>query len=700
MAKELGPRARERALAVAADVARRIQVELTQSAESVELPPMRGKSVQNLRKLYGIGSQTADVALQASCARLSMAGVTLTWQTRKKCVAVAGPSMPAAHEPPEPPAKKKCREPRTTRSSGGRPRGVDDEVGAAIRLANEIRSDLDVGEETRAYARLATKAVRERFSVGSEVASNVLRLARARLSMAGLQATRVPPRAKILVYRKPVEEAPRKKPAAVNLPKLPKHSELDLQGRLRNRLENRKAASPSKIEIQVISSDEEEEAKQQSASPARPSSQPPASPAMPCWPHPSQSSQPSQPQASQESQARPRSQSASPEHPTLQATRSRPGSHGLHPVPPVRPCSQPSAPKRSSSRPSALRKRSTSQALPASTTRLRSPAVSPKHSSPQPPTTAVFMDPPPSNGRPRWREGVIKVEDGSVTGTGRTSLSPRRLGHGFARCLSKWLQWAKKLRRIVRQSRSIRGQNTEKRKTASKRGACAMKQEPVMKEGHAKQELRAKKRRAKRANSVGPVLDFSQPPNKRGNRKTSRPRPSQTAPSTLCISQVPGWLMRVVLYAGGNAFPVACTHRLAAWSILCDSRQVSSELRTLSLSLGHDGWEPADQMLLDEMQRVVQVLGTQRRALKFYSCKGWYSSCKLNEYPSPGSRAAHLKLLKLNNSREMGFLQLTVLSKCEHRSPKASFTPSTPRKPEAVNCEHQTPSTENRKRNL
>lgn len=66
--------------------------------------------------------------------------------------------------------------------------------------------------------------------------------------------------------------------------------------------------------------------------------------------------------------------------------------------------------------------------------------------------------------------------------------------------------------------------------------------------------------------------------------------------------------MRVVLYAGGNAFPVACTHRLAAWSILCDSRQVSSELRALSLSLGHDGWEPADQMLLDEMQRVVQVL--------------------------------------------------------------------------------------------
>eukprot|EP00439_Symbiodinium_sp_Y106_P009841 s5358_g1.t1 len=605
MAKELGPRARERALAVAADVARRIQVELTQSAESVELPPMRGKSVQNLRKLYGIGSQTADVALQASCARLSMAGVTLTWQTRKKCVAVASPSMPAAHEPPEPPAKKKCREPRTTRSSGGRPRGVDDEVGAAIRLANEIRSDLDVGEETRAYARLATKAVRERFSVGSEVASNVLRLARARLSMAGLQAARVPPRAKILVYRKPVEEAPRKKPAAVNPPKLPKPSELDLQGRLRDRLENRKAASPSKIVIQVISSDEEEEAKQQSASPARPLSQP-ASPARPRWPHPSQSSQPSQSQASQASQARPRSQSASPEHRTSQATRARPGSRGLHPVSPARPCwpsSQPSAPKRSSSRPSALRKWSTSQALPASTTRLRSPAVSPEHSSPQPPTTAVFMDPPPSNGRPR----VIKVEDGSVAGTGRTPLSPRRLGHGFARCLSKWLQWARKLRRIVRQSRSIRGQSTEKRKTASKRGACAMKQEPVMKE-HVKQELRVKKRKAKRANSVGPVLDISQPTNKRGNRKTSRPRPSKTAPSTLCISQVPGWLMRVVLYAGGNAFPVACTHRLAAWSILCDSRQVSSELRTLSLSLGHDGWEPADQMLLDEMQRVVQVL--------------------------------------------------------------------------------------------
>ena len=85
MAKELGPRARERALAVAADVARRIQaqvvkscmrvtvsctlavascsamheVELTQSAESVELPPMRGKSVQNLRKL-NLGFDSRD----------------------------------------------------------------------------------------------------------------------------------------------------------------------------------------------------------------------------------------------------------------------------------------------------------------------------------------------------------------------------------------------------------------------------------------------------------------------------------------------------------------------------------------------------------------------------------------------------------------------------------------------------------------
>ncbi|CAE6919079.1 unnamed protein product [Symbiodinium sp. KB8] len=562
MAKELGPRARERALAVAADVARRIQVELTQSAESVELPPMRGKSVQNLRKLYGIGSQTADVALQASCARLSMAGVTLTWQTRKKCVAVASPSMPAAHEPPEPPAKKKCREPRITRSSGGRPRGVEDEVGAAILLANEIRSDLDAGEDTRAQARLATKSVRERFSVGSEVASNVLRLARARLSMAGLQATRVKPRAKILVYRKPVEEATRN--PVVNPPKLPEPSERDLQGRLRNRLDNRKAAqaSPSKIEIQVISSDEEEEAKQQSASPAR-------------------------------------------------ATRARPGSLGRHPASPATPGpSAPSGPKRSSSRPSALRKRSTSQAPPTST-RLCSPGVSPEHSSPQPPASPVSVDPllqsPASKGRPRWRDGVIKVEDESVASTGRRSRSPRQIGNGFARCLSmsRWLQWGKKLRRIVRQSRSIRA---GKRKTLLKHSGCAMKQESIIKQEHVKSEPRVKKRRAKRANSVGAVLDFSTTPNKRGNRKTSRPRPSQTAPSTLCISQVPGWLMRVVLYAGGNAFPVACTHRLAAWSILCDSRQVSSELRALSLSLGHNSCEPADQMLLDEMQRVVQVL--------------------------------------------------------------------------------------------
>ena len=163
-----------------------------------------------------------------------------------------------------------------------------------------------------------------------------------------------------------------------------------------------------------------------------------------------------------------------------------------------------------------------------------------------------------------------------------------------------------------------------------------MKQESIIKQEHVKSEPRVKKRRAKRANSVGAVLDFSTTPNKRGNRKTSRPRPSQTAPSTLCISQVPGWLMRVVLYAGafgflnlgsllpelliihnrqslgsqpqvrnpssdskaalnpiiepgGNAFPVACTHRLAAWSILCDSRQVSSELRALSLPFDRVG---------------------------------------------------------------------------------------------------------------
>ena len=115
---------------------------------------------------------------------------------------------------------------------------------------------------------------------------------------------------------------------------------------------------------QVISSDEEEEAKQQSASPAR-------------------------------------------------ATRARPGSLGRHPASPATPGpSAPSGPKRSSSRPSALRKRSTSQAPPTST-RLCSPGVSPEHSSPQPPASPVSVDPllqsPASKGRPRWRDGVIKV---------------------------------------------------------------------------------------------------------------------------------------------------------------------------------------------------------------------------------------------------------------------------------------------------
>ena len=140
-----------------------------------------------------------------------------------------------------------------------------------------------------------------------------------------------------------------------------------------------------------------------------------------------------------------------------------------------------------------------------------------------------------------------------------------------------------------------------------------MKKELRMKKECVKQKLKAKRLRA---GSARPVPDFFEGPKHkrvRGNRKISRGQTESSVPSTpstLCISQVPGWLMRVVLYAGDDAFPVACTHRLAAWSILRDSRQVSSELRALSWlgQAGQEVWDAADERLLDQMQRVVRVL--------------------------------------------------------------------------------------------
>jgi len=103
---------------------------------------------------------------------------------------------------------------------------------AAARLAGEVKDALAHGTEAEAVAKqrsLTGLVVKRRFNVGSETATEVLRLAKARLSMAGFKATRGANRQ--IIYRQPDAMAalpPARKAQEAALPPAPKAQEAAL----------------------------------------------------------------------------------------------------------------------------------------------------------------------------------------------------------------------------------------------------------------------------------------------------------------------------------------------------------------------------------------------------------------------------------------------------------------------------------------
>eukprot|EP00931_Biecheleriopsis_adriatica_P028510 TRINITY_DN16990_c0_g1_i1.p1 TRINITY_DN16990_c0_g1~~TRINITY_DN16990_c0_g1_i1.p1 ORF type:complete len:703 (+),score=147.11 TRINITY_DN16990_c0_g1_i1:93-2201(+) len=214
--RDLNTRARKRALEVAAELAHETRAKLAALGRgaAVALPPLRSfKGQVNIRQRYGIGGATSELALLATQARLSMAGALV----RSNGMVEASPALPAL--PPARPATPKLTAAQLRKAPSaekflkqekcdgtsrmGRPRTLQDETKAAAELAAEVKAALEVSGAQAALKQREQTAlvVKQKFQVGSEAAANVLRLAKARLSMAGLRAKCLSHRQ--LVYLKP-----------------------------------------------------------------------------------------------------------------------------------------------------------------------------------------------------------------------------------------------------------------------------------------------------------------------------------------------------------------------------------------------------------------------------------------------------------------------------------------------------------------
>mmetsp|Transcript_23601 Transcript_23601/g.42646 ORF Transcript_23601/g.42646 Transcript_23601/m.42646 type:complete len:615 (+) Transcript_23601:29-1873(+) len=222
----LGARSQKRVFEVASDLAYVSRAQLRE-CPAVRLPPARSKreSRKGLRQRYGIGSVAAEAALLAARARLSMAGAVVevksgAWEVQR---GPAMPSLPAREAVVEVakeavPKTVKLRrtvsmETQEAETSGGRP-GSTSVFLAAAKLVDEVKAalarDSDGEEAAVKQQKMTQTSVKSRFHVGSQTAAEVLRVAKARLSMAGLTARRQANRQ--VIYRQP-EKTPADLPA-------------------------------------------------------------------------------------------------------------------------------------------------------------------------------------------------------------------------------------------------------------------------------------------------------------------------------------------------------------------------------------------------------------------------------------------------------------------------------------------------------
>lgn len=210
--RKLGPRAQEKAIIAGAQLAQDTRVQLARLGYGacVALPPARSfKGEDSVRRRFALGSGAAELALQVAQARLSMAGAVSTPTRRGKAIVEAGPAMPAS-PPQRSPAEQKakpCPKARVASRiplelscsekhgpddclsvSKGRPRRHPELHQIAAELASEMRSAIDA-ECKEAQPLHHVKNVRKRLRIGTATAENVIRLAKARLSMAGFRAS-------------------------------------------------------------------------------------------------------------------------------------------------------------------------------------------------------------------------------------------------------------------------------------------------------------------------------------------------------------------------------------------------------------------------------------------------------------------------------------------------------------------------------
>eukprot|EP00434_Breviolum_minutum_P020305 symbB.v1.2.017908.t1/scaffold1404.1/size168536/3 len=194
-----------------------------------------------------------------------------------------------------------------------------------------------------------------------------------------------------------------------------------------------------------------------------------------------------------------------------------------------------------------------------------------------------------SGFRPRWRADVFRPLPASAV----KPPPPSALG-----TLSRWLRWVKRL--VGRRRRSSQSHRRSRRRSRPHH-----RQSSCMSAGSA---------------SVRP----------------------KACPALLCMSQVPGWSMNLILFCGGSSAPLlaAVCHRMAK-PLLQDARQLSAELREKLQKDWQSGsfrkWQSSDEETLIQSQSAIQVLAALTPLEHRKSVGGRDSSASL---ASTGSRSA------------------------------------------------------------
>lgn len=115
----------------------------------------------------------------------------------------------------------------------------------------------------------------------------------------------------------------------------------------------------------------------------------------------------------------------------------------------------------------------------------------------------------------------------------------------------------------------------------------------------------------------------------------------KACPALLCMSQVPGWSMNLILFCGRSSAPqlAAVCHRMAK-PLLQDARQLSAELREKLQKDWHGSfrkWQSSDEETLIQSQSAIQVLAALTPLEHRKSVGGRESNASL---ASTGSRSA------------------------------------------------------------